>query len=169
VEAESTGEDVGEALPASSVEESGLTNDGTYNGTTDLDSEFGRFFSDLEGVASTDTAQVVVKDGTVVSFMAELSGLGASNINIATGERLCENALKINAVSTNPSTVVVSGNSSQVPVTFTFTQEVGTGSACMARSNVFVGETFEDIATITFTEDTAVAVLTTGFGATMTR
>jgi hypothetical protein len=165
-EAESADKDAGEAAP---VDESGSIENGTYNGATDRDSEMGQFFADLEGIVSTDTAQVVVKDGSVVSFMAELSGMGASHLNLATGERLCENPLKINVASTDPSAVTVSGNTAQVPVTIKITQEVGTGSECLPESNVFFADTFDDIATITFTEDTAVAVLALGFGATMTR
>jgi hypothetical protein len=162
-------DDAPAATQPAQVDESGSIENGTYTGSTDESSDFGQFFNDLEGIATVNTAQVVVEGGTVVSFMAELSGLGASNLNIATGERLCENAVKISAVSSDPSKVTVSGNTAQVPVTFTFAQEVGSGSECFPESNVFFGDTFEDVATITFTDDTAVAVLTAGFGATMTR
>jgi hypothetical protein len=149
---------------APAADPDGDIRDGTYTGTADPSSDFGAFFSDLNGVAATDRMTVVVEGGTVTSFEIELSGTGASNLNVATGERLCENPLSVTASFSNSAPVVIDGNTAEVPTTFRFLQEVGAGPECYDDSNVEIDQVFDDIATIVFIDTTATASLTAGFG-----
>ncbi len=142
--------------------------EGTYTGAADLSSDFGLFFTDLGGVTEVDRMTVVVEGGTVTTFELELTGTGATNLNIATGERLCENPLSLTASLSDPAAVSVDGNIAEVPATFRFTQGVGSGSQCFEESNVEIDQTLDDVATIVFTDTTATASLTAGFGGVAT-
>lgn len=170
VEPDSTTAAGTEASTDSPAASEGGVGDGTYTGSIDTSvGGLDGFIESSQWLVDSNTASMEVTDGAVVTFRAAISGVGASNVNVASGERLCENDLEIVAELLDPSIVEMSDTQASFEVEYALRQGEGSGSACFDDSGAASEQVTRLQLTVDFTADGAIATAGTDLSIPMTR